>query len=142
MCSLLQTESKTFTDDQIIVTGEHLAEMYNIRRDKWTSLPNIYRSRSNHASYAINDKAYVFCGLDTTSIERLDLANLKLGWKFIETSLGIGARKNLKAALLNDSEIILLGGRNIRDMAVEDAVIFNYSLETTSKVRFTGQSDQ
>ena len=142
MCAVVSSNGSMA--DAIVVTGGSAApkkaEIYNIKNNKWKELPDIYRARHNHSSYSINDMGYIFCGDSTTSIERLYLNHVQSGWKWIETSMELGQRKNLGSAQLNEHEIILLGGRDDRDRGVTNAVIFNFTLETTSKVDFKGRN--
>lgn len=124
-------------DTHLVVTGNmpngddnsltKKAERFDIRRNKWTELPELNVGRSQHSSCSVGSATYVFCGLSSpdwsvlSSIEKLETslkavstsdksaAAESAAWKLINLPDMIG-RVSLGVARLNYREVLIMGG--------------------------------
>ena len=79
-CTLLQkyavaTGGQISANDGEAGSGTTIVERYDLTLNSWVQLPNMNEPRVNHASCAMDDTLYVFCGqnngTDLGSVEKL-----------------------------------------------------------------------
>jgi len=111
--------------------GGHLRSVlsYQISTDKWTSKPDMSKTRNFAAMSILKDKAFVFGGFKSfdnarREIEVLDLVAERARWELMTAVLPT-PRANLAVGPINDREIAILGGKSDMDNSYRDVLILN-----------------
>lgn len=140
---------------------------YDVIADKWSRAPALSKPRVGHASCALGDNIYVFCGgvMNNTddsyeiiepdpdnSIEWLDAralisgGNSSVAWQTIQvpaSSNPLSARFLPVVSPLNAAEIAILGGDSSVEgvnMLLGDILIFNTASSTVTSVQVRAEN--
>jgi hypothetical protein len=127
--------------NSLVVTGSRCdldgagkrAEMYKIKENTWTTLPDLNIARHYHSSTSFKDKAiYIFCGINNltkkylNSIEKYEFKN-PTGWALIEPGVRMPVRQGCGVSVINTNEILIFGGYSAR--MLKDAYTLNTDTE-------------
>eukprot|EP00826_Nyctotherus_ovalis_P021688 TRINITY_DN17042_c0_g1_i2.p1 TRINITY_DN17042_c0_g1~~TRINITY_DN17042_c0_g1_i2.p1 ORF type:complete len:428 (+),score=95.12 TRINITY_DN17042_c0_g1_i2:75-1358(+) len=96
-------------------------EEYSLAKNSWVELPPLNRSRWSAGSAFVGGRfLYAICGLNTDTIEMLDMSEKK-AWKMMQPVLDALALETSPAAFaVSDSEIVILLGNNTEIVSAYD----------------------
>ena len=124
-----------YKDELILVTGGYESsqgyktshtttsgEVYSVAGNRWSPIPAMNVSRSDHGSCAVANYVYVACGQNNDSgepvknlqsIERINMNAIDDGWEelYVSSSKNISPRDSIFMAGLGCDELVIIGGR-------------------------------
>ena len=115
-------------------------DKYNLEQDRWENGPWMNYTRAGHSSCAFQLTVYVFCGvhqldMSTNSIEKLDTSKYMARWQLIHVAESVLIPRYWPiAAMINPTEIVIMGGVDDSDKKLGDVVYFDVRKETCKKV--------
>ncbi|XP_076811352.1 kelch-like protein 38 [Clavelina lepadiformis] len=133
MCAKRSGASAIVHGDRIFVVegyyGDGTTEYFDISQNSWTLLKNMSLTRFNFGLVSCQGFLYAmgdYHSADITSMQRFDLENIEIGWKYV-CSMAHG-RGCLAAVALNN-EIYAIGGRDCKT-GCSLSVVEKYSPKT------------
>lgn len=88
--------------------------VYSLQANSWSKGPNLKVARHVHGSTILNEKLYVFAGMDETdqcinSLEVLELNAVSKAWTLLVLEI-IPARACPLICPINEKELLIMGG--------------------------------
>jgi len=124
------------------ITDKYLqsCEVYSTSKDEWVTIASMNKERWHHTAFVFSlNTVYVFGGSSDNSIERLTLSNtLEGSWTTMTIDFNSVAFpwEYVTHLIINDTEIMVFGGKDNFGNATKDCVIFNREKCTVRKMPY------